>query len=356
MKFRGGGATRKTAPACDLTISHSSAKDNLSPKPLKKTCLEEFYEKMKRHSGLDPESINADKDRLRLGGRSDECGQITNSSFRHSELVSESLNKEIDSGSEAGVTKAKWRNLHQAERNRKAAFTMAEVLITLGIIGIVAAMTLPSLITNYQKKVIVTQLKRTYTVLSQAVERSIADYGDPSGWGLEGYFKTQNTQENQQYIIENFTRTYIVPYLAKLQKSEWGAFKDFGYTKIQESESSRMNYLTRKGYMLALNDGTIMQVSLSTQNYGGPDEDDRDDRLMDVIIIADVNGKRGPNTAGKDLFLFKIGTQTGKFEFFGYNWQNTREDVWNNCKINQLSCGKLIIMDGWEMKDDYPAW
>ena len=101
MKFRGGGATRKTAPDSDLTISHSSAKGNLSPKPFKRTCLEEFYEKMKRHSGLNPESINADKDRLRLGGRSDESGQITNSSYRHSELVSESLNKSTDSGSEA---------------------------------------------------------------------------------------------------------------------------------------------------------------------------------------------------------------------------------------------------------------
>ena len=317
MKNRGGGATCNKAPARDLTI---------------------------RHSGPDPESINVNRNRLRLGGRSDEGRRMPCPSLGHSD-ESQSLSMPIN------LICHFWR-----QKRKKAAFTMAEVLITLGIIGIVAAMTLPSLIANYRKKVIVTQLKRTYTVLSQAVERSIADYGDPSGWGLEGYFKTQNTQENQQYIIENFTRTYIVPYLAKLQKSEWGAFKDFGYTKIQESESSSMHYTTRKGYMLALNDGTIMQVSLSTQNYGGPDEEDRDDRLMDVIIIADVNGKRGPNTAGKDLFLFKIGTKTGKFEFFGYDWQKTREDVWNNCKINQFSCGKLIIMDGWEMKDDYPAW
>ena len=39
-------------------------------------------------------------------------------------------------------------------------FTLAEVLITLGIIGVVAALTLPSLITNYQKKQIVAQLKK----------------------------------------------------------------------------------------------------------------------------------------------------------------------------------------------------
>ena len=43
---------------------------------------------------------------------------------------------------------------------RRAAFTLAEVLITLGIIGVVAAMTMPSLITNYQKKVWTDQLKK----------------------------------------------------------------------------------------------------------------------------------------------------------------------------------------------------
>lgn len=49
------------------------------------------------------------------------------------------------------------------------AFTMAEVLITLGIIGIVAAMTLPSLIGNYQKKQTAIQLKKFYSIMQQAI-------------------------------------------------------------------------------------------------------------------------------------------------------------------------------------------
>ena len=53
------------------------------------------------------------------------------------------------------------------EEPMKKAFTLAEVLITLGIIGIVAAMTLPTLIGKYQKKQTVTQLKKSYTEISQ---------------------------------------------------------------------------------------------------------------------------------------------------------------------------------------------
>ena len=63
------------------------------------------------------------------------------------------------------------------QTSRKAAFTMAEVLITLGIIGIVAAMTLPSLIGKWQKKVTIANLKKSYTILSQLVLRSQEDNG-----------------------------------------------------------------------------------------------------------------------------------------------------------------------------------
>lgn len=48
-------------------------------------------------------------------------------------------------------------------------FTLAEVLITLGIIGVVAALTIPALISNYRSKVAVTQLKKMYSVMSQAL-------------------------------------------------------------------------------------------------------------------------------------------------------------------------------------------
>ncbi len=366
--------------------------------------------KMKRHSGLaaksveteskrdfmplpgDPESINVDKDRLRLGGRSDECGQITNSSFRHPELDSGSIKRGKDSGSEAGMTDTESNILGSAggsdknsrmpriesrhsdksqslsmtinsiryfweQKYRKAAFTMAEVLITLGIIGIVAAMTLPSLIGKYQKKVTVTRLKRTYTVLSQAVQRSIADNGDPSGWGLEGFYNTAPTDENLQKFIETFSKTYIVPYLAKLNKIEFGTFKDLGYKDIKYNGSgfTSEQMLNVKGQMLILNDGTVLQIRMSTTNYGT--EEDRDDKFIDIYITADINGLRGANTVGKDIFMFYVESLTGKFDFYGYPLKDiTRQQVYSRCKSESNTCGRLILMDGWEIKEDYPWW
>lgn len=52
-------------------------------------------------------------------------------------------------------------------------FTLAEVLITLGIIGIVAAMTLPTIVSKYQEKVLVERLKQSYSIFSQAYLRAV---------------------------------------------------------------------------------------------------------------------------------------------------------------------------------------
>ena len=275
--------------------------------------------------------------------RSDEGRRMPRTPSRHSD-GSQSLSMPVNS------IRYFWQ-----QKSRKAAFTMAEVLITLGIIGIVAAMTLPSLIGKYQKKVTVTRLKRTYTVLSQAVQRSIADNGDPSGWGLEGFYNTAPTDENLQKFIETFSKTYIVPYLAKINKIEFGTFKNLGYKDIKYNGSgfTSEQMLNVKGQLLILNDGTVLQIRMSTTNYGT--EEDRDDKFIDIYITADINGLRGANTVGKDIFMFQVESRTGKFDFYhNYLKSNTRQDVYNRCKSASNTCGRLILMDGWEIKDDYP--
>lgn len=60
----------------------------------------------------------------------------------------------------------------------KGAFTLAEVLITLGIIGVVASMTLPALVQNNRNKELQTGLKRSYSVLSQALDMYQAENGE----------------------------------------------------------------------------------------------------------------------------------------------------------------------------------
>ena len=89
---------------------------------------------------------------------------------------------------------------------KKAAFTLAEVLITLGIIGIIAAMTLPTLIANYQKKVVETRLISFYSKINQAYRMSYAENGDTVDW--------ITSDKNYSYDeMVKWLEQYIFPYM-----------------------------------------------------------------------------------------------------------------------------------------------
>ena len=64
----------------------------------------------------------------------------------------------------------------------KTAFTLAEVLITLGIIGIVAALTLPALNQQYKRQEVETRLQKFYSTMNQALKQSELDNGDFTTW------------------------------------------------------------------------------------------------------------------------------------------------------------------------------
>ena len=85
----------------------------------------------------------------------------------------------------------------------KNGFTLAEVLITLVIIGIVAAMTIPTAIAKYQKAETVNRLKQVFSQFNQAVRLSTSKYGDTSTWdySLSG-FDFFNTYLNSFVVVE----------------------------------------------------------------------------------------------------------------------------------------------------------
>ncbi len=389
MKFGGGGATRKTAPDSDLTISHSEDKDNLSPK------IEEFYEKMIRHSGPDPESINADKNRLRLGGRSDKGGKIIPSSFRHPELdwllLPKSRNDFVqnawfstgsikigkdsgkDSCSEAGMTKISSNNLRPAGQtdntSRKAAFTLAEVLITLGIIGIVAAMTLPTLIVNHRKQVALTKIKHTYNILSNALERAKVDYDtEVNSW----YIPTSGSQlEKSMFFVE----TYMLPYLQVLHycKDEptepycliW--YGDLNGAGKQTLGPRNSNF----GTAFVLNNGAVVEVTvgaLSAANEG----DSLDETISRVKITFDIDGPQGYNKKGYDVFMIELGGAEGpnkknnadRNKFLPYIYDTSKDCDYYVSKVNHgcnkdatyggSMCLAYIVCNGWDFGDKYP--
>ena len=209
---------------------------------------------------------------------------------------------------------------------KKCAFTLAEVLITLGIIGVVAAITIPSLVTNYQKHVVETKLAKFNSTMNQAMRLSMVDNGDPDGW-LE-----RNHNYSYPETVE-FMNTYFLPYMK--------------YIKTEPSSS-------QNGIRVILLDGSYFSFSV-TQDGG------------DIGYF--INGKREINPRNYFQYQFTkkkdIGTNdvnsASYIEPYIFRWNGSVNHLKNGntwaCKKGCTNCGyctKLIQLNGWKIPKDYP--
>ncbi len=117
--------------------------------------------------------------------------------------------------------------------SRKVAFTLAEVLITLGIIGVVVAMTLPMLVQNYKKQVVITRLQKFYSVMNQAIRQSEVENGDKKYWIKMG----TNSEVDGEIVVPDgelapldWYKKYLAKYVItlKVDKGDNTFSKDLG--------------------------------------------------------------------------------------------------------------------------------
>ncbi|MDR1327359.1 MAG: type II secretion system GspH family protein [Heliobacteriaceae bacterium] len=129
----------------------------------------------------------------------------------------------------------------------KKGFTLAEVLITLGIIGVVAALTLPSLIANYKEKATVVKVKKAYSVLSKAYQFASNEYGEPANWDLKGYDSAEGSKNLRDILGDR---------MIDVKK---GLIKDYYSAIISLDGSSKYLFSTSTtSAFLTLPDGTAI--------------------------------------------------------------------------------------------------
>ncbi|MBQ8168022.1 type II secretion system protein, partial [bacterium] len=177
----------------------------------------------------------------------------------------------------------------------KQAFTLAEVLITLAIIGVVAAMTIPTLVSNYQEKVTVTKVKKIYTTLANAYQLYINDNGEPGDFN---------------YDEEGAVKSYKIfePYL-KIAK-DCGTLSGDGcmYTSLyllKNGDNAAYYADSNLYYKILLADGASLWVRGHAINTTMPETNSY------LSILYDVNGTAGPNKWGYDLFDFRAYVNKG---------------------------------------------
>lgn len=234
----------------------------------------------------------------------------------------------------------------EAGIDRVKAFTLAEVLITLGIIGIVAALTMPSLIAKYNKAETLNILKKQTSVINNALLLSQSEYGEFSEWGLGNMGEVGGDFENYQKNLQNIV-SRILPYLKVSKDLGIGSGEGKYITYLKNGAIHKWHSNTH--YLVYLSDGTRVLFFINNDKLN---PDDEKNTYKDLAITVDINGDKKPNIYGKDIFMYYITPDTKNLLMYGNMFSRT--DMLKDCKNSGFYCGALIQYDGWEISDDYP--
>lgn len=225
-------------------------------------------------------------------------------------------------------------------------FTLAEVLITLGIIGVVAAITMPAVIASYQKQQTVAKLKKAYSVLGQVMQKSVAD----NSAAELGVGETLDANK-----VKNFFQTYWFPYFNSPEIYLKHLGNDF--YSFRNGKSINVGIFTSYDFgrvFFITQDGVSYYVNI--MSWSGDDEGGLGHALFASrqLVYIDINGMKKPNMFGKDVFEFEIDFQNGIVRPAGYNAVESRINQSCNKSSDGRYCAAKIMRDGWKIAKDYP--
>ena len=215
----------------------------------------------------------------------------------------------------------------------KFAFSLSEVLITLTVIGIIAAVTIPILWTNYKQEETCTKLKKAYSNLSNAIRLAESDFGPVSSW--EFPTTDQRFEYSPTYL------KYIKPYLNTV-KGYHNLNSDY-YKTINNIDGISTKTAAHWDYLA---DGTSIATFSSGTTY--------------FWIFIDLNGENNPNRLGKDIFMFDLQFKMALTFWGDHRWYELQNTDNYPCKkgTNQVFaggyCGALIAKSGWKIPPNYP--
>lgn len=193
---------------------------------------------------------------------------------------------------------------------KKFAFTLAEVLITLGIIGVVAAMTIPTLMNSTNDAEFKTAYKKAFSAASQAWMTAVSEGNIESrtGWG-DTVARTNN--------FNNF-KTY------------------FKVIKDCNNSDNTTCWSTQGEKFFTAHPGT---TALAFVDASGATWSITDLASADSFILVDTNGLKGPNVYGKDRAYFMPVAADGNMATAGIPVKITASPDFTTADVNHCKSG-----------------
>lgn len=189
----------------------------------------------------------------------------------------------------------------------RKGFTLAEVLITLGIISIVSALTLPAVISKINMKHYIAQLKEDYSILSQVHTTLAAENGNFA------YSIAHCAKQNSESIRNACFRDTFAAKFKSIRKCEepyssdkkTSCFPEFSHIKHLNGTPASNSYLNFSSSTIILANGSVLLFYLDSADCDFDYEGQFSYKRCGWITL-DVNGLKKPNTFGKDIYIFYV--------------------------------------------------
>lgn len=224
----------------------------------------------------------------------------------------------------------------------KRAFTLAEVLITLAIIGVVAALTIPTLVSNYQKTQYVAQLKKFYSTFNNGMKTYMASMGCDD-MRCTDFFKGATSDAEWQTRF-NTEIPKIFRNLILYSYDKHHEFAALNYPQVRglgSKDTYAMANISGAPYTFVIADGQFVSI---IDNYPGncdqmPNADSKLRNFCSNVVIVDVNGPKGPNVGGRDSFAFYLGNDGMLYPYYGYDMATVYGQTESLWKLDSTACG-----------------
>lgn len=168
------------------------------------------------------------------------------------------------------------------------SFTLAEVLIVLGIIGLIADMTIPTLVMGFKEKAAVSQLQKAYATYTNAFNMAVTEEGTADNWNLIERYSPEGAKNGLDIMLKHLK-------IIKNCGNDTGCFPDVKYKNLNGAEYTNINQDNMYAKAL-LADGSSIAFYVSTPNCIGEQYCGQ--------FYYDINGFKGPNQWGIDTFIF----------------------------------------------------
>ena len=225
------------------------------------------------------------------------------------------------------------------------AFTLAEVLITIGIIGVVAAMTIPNLLTKMDRDKKIATVRKAQSILNQAIKLSTIDNEDYEAW--------DTSLPPREYLDK-----YYTPYMKVIAYCDTYAkcnYKSAAPWSRYNGSNSYTGFNAYSRIPIFTLDGILYSISQT----GGSNGQEDPDQVYDFNYIGsngvfiDVNGPNKPNRFGNDVFML-VRNQDGTVMPLGYNLPDNKINQDCSKQGKCLYCAEKLRRNGWKPTNDYP--